>query len=218
MKKSFRKKFIRFAYDHIWLKRTFEYLFLTFASLISAIIFVIGFKTFLAPGSDLQTLVSGGASGLSQDISLIIQICFARDPLSQKTIDLIYSILYFLVNIPIIILALRGIGVRFGIFTLINVLMVSGLINFANIDFINKVMVDLAKFVSENGGGMLARALFAGICTGLSSAVAFKFDFSAGGIDVISYYFALRKSTSVGKYSISITSCNSSGSMTISKS
>ena len=38
----------------------------------------------------------------------------------------------------------------------------------------------------------------------LSSAIAFKGDFSCGGIDVLTYYFALRKSTSIGKYSVAI--------------
>ena len=40
----------------------------------------------------------------------------------------------------------------------------------------------------EFANDLLARALFAGICTGLSTTVAFKFDHSAGGIDVVSVY------------------------------
>ena len=54
------------------------------------------------------------------------------------------------------------------------------------------------SFIVEND---VTRVLFAGVCTGLSSAIAFKGDFSCGGIDVLTYYFALRKSTSIGKYS-----------------
>ena len=49
---------------------------------------------------------------------------------------------------------------------------------------------------------VIVRALFAGICTGFSSAIAFKGDLSCGGIDIVTYYVSMRKSTSVGKYSI----------------
>jgi uncharacterized membrane-anchored protein YitT (DUF2179 family) len=46
--------------------------------------------------------------------------------------------------------------------------------------------------------------MFAAVCTGVSSAIAFRGGCSCGGIDVFSYYFSLRKSTGVGKYNIMI--------------
>ena len=39
---------------------------------------------------------------------------------------------------------------------------------------------------------------------GVSSALAYRGDVSCGGIDVFSYYFALRKSTNIGRYGIMI--------------
>ena len=51
-----------------------------------------------------------------------------------------------------------------------------------------------------------ARVLFAGVSIGLASSIAFRNEISCGGIDVISYYFALRKSTSVGKYATTLNS------------
>lgn len=39
---------------------------------------------------------------------------------------------------------------------------------------------------------------------GISSAIAYKIDASAGGIDVIAYYIALKKSKLVGRYSVYI--------------
>ena len=51
---------------------------------------------------------------------------------------------------------------------------------------------------------ILTRVLFAGICTGLSSALAFASGISCGGIDIIAYYFGARKSTQVGRYGIII--------------
>ena len=200
-KTSLKTKFHRFMYSHLWLKYTLDYLASFFMCALSALIYAIGFKAFLAPNAvqigeevvNFTRLVSGGASGISQTISLAINLIF------QNTFDS-YFILYFVVNIPIIILAFRGIGVRFGVFTLLNVAMVSLFVKlFDNFEIISQ----LAYFMSKEGG-LTARAIFAGICTGVSSAICFKFDFSAGGIDVVSYYFASKKSTNVGKYNIYI--------------
>ena len=47
---------------------------------------------------------------------------------------------------------------------------------------------------------MLPRALFAGICTGIATVVAFKNCSSTGGLDVVSLAVANKKSTSIGKY------------------
>ncbi len=211
-RRTFKEKLNSYLYKHLWLKYTFEYATTLVVCFFSALIFAIGLKVFLAPGTisyydsnsvqqseTLLTLVSGGASGIAQIISLACELIFGSG-LAQYSYT-IYSIAYVAVNIPIVILAFKGIGIRFGIFTMLNVLFVSLLVNVLNFDFLN----ELAFFIN-NEGGFLARALFAGLCTGISSAVAFKFEISAGGIDVVSYYFSIKKSTNVGKYGIIINS------------
>ena len=184
-------------------------------STLSAFIFSMGFKTFISPekdalkavaGSDfdpesVKSFVSGGISGLSQNVGIIGRIILRSFKIDSESFEQVfYSGFYFVGNIPIIILAIKGIGKRFGIFTLINILEVS-LFTFlmGKWNFLASIHI----FVSQNGG-MLARALFAGACTGLASALTFKFDFSDGGMNVIAYYLALKKSTSVGKYMILI--------------
>lgn len=202
-KKSFHTRWQKFLYSHLWLKYTIDYSVAIFMCALSAFIFALGFKAFLSPGSyvtevsgqetvvEIIRLVSGGASGLSQTISSLLNLIFKND------FDF-YFILYVAINIPIIILAFKEIGIRFGAFTCLNVLLVSLFVKlFDNIELVTK----LASFIHEEGG-MTARALFAGLCTGVSSAICFKYDFSAGGIDVISYFFASKKSTNVGKYSV----------------
>ena len=49
----------------------------------------------------------------------------------------------------------------------------------------------------------LTRTLYAGILAGFSAAIAFKGNVSSGGMDIIAYYFANRKSEGVGKYNVS---------------
>jgi|LAHS01.1.fsa_nt_gb uncharacterized membrane-anchored protein YitT (DUF2179 family) len=189
-----------------------------FVCTLSAFVFGFGFNAFMDPGASLidhtnndaplvlLKLVAGGVSGVSQVIVNFIELC------GVKTIDqggafdehLCISILYFVINIPLLILAWIGIGKKFAIYTAINVAEVSLFVAVLKVDIVPFVDY-MAVFVNANGG-LLARALFAGVLTGLSSALAFKVDISAGGIDIIAYYIALKKNTLVGKYSVMLNS------------
>lgn len=206
-----------FLYDHSRLKSTISWAYALFICTVSALIFTIGYKFFLVPrdiistvegGAPVLRLVSGGASGLSQTIIVALELLpdsFAD--LVVKNEDLIYSILYFLVNVPIIILAWVGVGKRFTIITLINIVEISLFTNLLSIEWLEVNVIEPIAHYVEINGGLLARAIFAGVCTGLSSALTFKVDASSGGIDVIAYYIALKKSTMVGKYSAYINAC-----------
>lgn len=206
-----------FLYDHSRLKSTVSWAYALFICTVSALIFTIGYKFFLVPrdiistageGGPVLRLVSGGASGLSQTIIVALELLpdsFAD--LVVKNEDLIYSILYFLVNVPIIILAWVGVGKRFTIITLVNIVEISLFTNLLSIEWLEVNVIEPIAHYVEINGGLLARAIFAGVCTGLSSALTFKVDASSGGIDVVAYYIALKKSTLVGKYSAYINAC-----------
>lgn len=208
-KKTFRKKVEDHFYDHPIQKGLFTngwaFLVITF----SAFLFAFGFRAFLAPSnmSELTRsgglkLVSGGVSGISQTIIAFVEWVFGHPIEKNGIYDVIYSVLYFGINIPVFIIAWKGIGKRFALFTLINVglaSLFSTLLRYAD----ESLFWQISRFVDENGG-LVTRALLAGICTGISSAVAYKVDASAGGIDVIAYYIALKKSRLVGRYSVYI--------------
>ena len=204
-KRTIGERYRAWAYDHTGWGKAFEYAWLFLICTVSAFLFAFGFRAFIAPEDPagqvvMQRLISGGISGVSQNIGIVIELIF---PQLAKYEPSFVPILYFVLNIPIFFLAFKGIGVRFGVFTLINVVEVSLITNFLPQ---SETMWQIAQFVSDKGGGLLARALFAGVTTGMASAIALKFDFSDGGIDVIAYYFAIKKSTSVGKYSIALNS------------
>lgn len=159
--------------------------------LLSAFIYAFGYRAFVAPGTSsegIHMIATGGMGGLSQIVVRLIQFISGKE-LETKTFQ---SIFYAVLNIPVLILAWKGIGKRFAIFSIINVISVSLFIQFLPYSFV-KVFADM-------GEDYLARALFGGICTGLSSAMALMVDGSSGGMDTISYYIAIRKSTSIGKY------------------
>lgn len=201
--KSIKKKLNSFAYQHIWLKYILDYGTSVVATLFSALIFVFGMVVFLEPSltgaAEAVTgpaMVSGGSSGAAQVIKLII---FSFAKIDAKNERIILSSLYLLINVPLIVLAFKGVGRRFAFFTLMNVGSVFLLTNVLNFSFLTSV----AEYVGDNGG-MIGRALFAGMCTGLSSAIAYRIDSSAGGFDIVSFYISAKKSTLAGKYGMII--------------
>lgn len=196
---SLHSRINSFLYDHIWLKYIIEYGVAFFISVLSAAIFAFGVTCFLKPsasGYQFTELISGGSSGLAQVIALIFSLCGVT---IENNPNLIFSIAYMLINVPLIILAFFGVGKRFALFTLINVGFVFLFSNIMVGDFFEQV----AMFV-DSKGGLISRALFAGLCTGFSSAIAYKWETSAGGFDIVAYYLSLRKSTSAGKYNVVI--------------
>ena len=171
---------------------TLHYLFVLFMVTLSAFLFALSFRLFISPHELKEGqvyFVSGGISGLSQNIVKIVIDIF-KVPNVNKS--LLQGILYFILNIPVILLGWFKIGHRFTIFTVINVALTSLFISVLPQSIEQIVMLD----------SQLTRTLFAGILSGFSAAASFKAETSSGGIDVISYYFANRKSKGVGKYSI----------------
>ncbi|MDO5330743.1 MAG: YitT family protein [Bacillota bacterium] len=199
-KKSFSQRYNEWGYEHLAARQAINYFILFFVSTFSAAVFAFGYCTFINPNVDgVQSFVSGGVSGISQDISLLIEILI---PASKDYSEYFFPIFYFGLNIPVFILAIRGIGRRFAIFTLINVIEVSIFTSFfGDLEFIQQ----MTAYV-DSEGGMLARSLFGGVCTGVAAALCFRFDFSDGGVDVIAYYIALVKSETVGRYVVILNS------------
>ena len=161
---------------------------------LAGILFAFGIACFITPVNNTDlAIVTGGVSGVSQNIYLIIRFFNEDIKLSD-----IASIFYFALNIPIFIFAFFAITKKFAIYSLISVLVSSIFIRI----FPNWIVA--VQEVTADHGGIIARVVFGAACTGVSSAIAYRADASCGGIDVFSYYFALKKSTSVGKYAIMI--------------
>ena len=187
-----------YLYDHYYLKNGLHQLQGLFFAVLSAFIFAFGFTCFITPGSDAANsfkIVTGGVSGLSQNIAKIVEICGGNVP------DyFIEAMGYTLFNIPLAIFAFFKVGKRFSMLTIVNVILSSMFIALIPTWGISDQIGNNFLIVNQP----VARLLFGGMCTGLSSALAFKGEISCGGIDIITYYFSLRKSTSVGRYSIMV--------------
>ena len=199
--KHFKEKVNNYLYDHYRLKVTLHQTKGVLYALLSAFIFAFGFTCFITPGSDAVAagtgfkIVTGGISGLSQNIAKIVEIFGGEIP------DyLIEAMGYTVFNIPLAVFAFFKVGKRFSILTAVNVLASSLFIYFIPTWGLSNHIGNNFLIVNQP----VARLLFGGLCTGLGSALAFKGEISCGGIDIITYYFSLRKSTSVGKYSMAV--------------
>ena len=202
-----KKQIDNFLFDHYIFKTVLDYMGGFFVATISAAIFAFGFSSFTTPSYEGGfTLATGGVSGISQIIALIAEYIVGH-PISG---NLVQSIGYTILNIPLLVFSFFKIGKRFTIFTLVNVLLSSLFITLFSVE--GGVGQTVAKFyfVGQNNEQIyvlepvIVRVLFAAICTGLSSAFAFVYGISCGGIDIVSYYIGARKSTQVGRYSVII--------------
>lgn len=201
-----KKKTNNFMFDHIHVRESLKISLEVVIAGLTALLYAFGFYCFIAPwagtaASDMGTtlagssITTGGVGGVSQVIWLLSTLCGGN-----VDIYTMQSIFYFALNIPILLFAFFKIGKKFAIITILNVGLSSLFIQvFRNVALAQNV----AHLLQEEH---LARVVFAGVCIGLASSIAFRFGVSCGGIDVISYYFALRKSTSVGKYATALNS------------
>lgn len=208
--KRFKQLFCNYLYDHPIQKDALSLIKVLLITILSAFAFAFGFNTFINPnftaisnieGIQIHQLASCGASGFSQSILHILKLCKIEWLVNESNSNLIYWIIYFLVNIPLLILSWCKIGKRFCVFTCINIASASilGILLKSNDPnfFINQVS---SIFIDQP----LARVLFAGICTGISTGLAFSIETCPGGTDVISYYISEKKSLLAGKYSLII--------------
>ena len=199
-----------YLFDHPIQKETLELIKVTIITAISSFVFAFGFNTFTNPnfsaianteGVVIHQLASCGASGLSQSLLRLLKICDIEFLANENYANIVYWSMYFIVNIPLLILAWCKIGKRFCIFTAVNIAFASmfGILLKSNDPnfFVNQVS---AIFINQP----LARVLFAGICTGISTGLAFTIETCPGGADVISYYISEKKSLLVGKYGLMI--------------
>ena len=204
------RKANNYLYDHIFLRETLHFTKGFFVALFTAVFYAFAFYCFITPAVEDHatiegsSIITGGVGGITQVFYLLIRIFGGQ--IDQLVLQ---SICYFAFNIPILTFAFFKVGKRFAILSLINVALSSIFIqlfggNFFGLHFDFTLAKEVATALQDQH---LTRVLFGGVCIGCASALAFKNEISCGGIDVFSYYFSLRKSTSVGKYATAINSC-----------
>jgi uncharacterized membrane-anchored protein YitT (DUF2179 family) len=143
-----------------------------FYIILGGIIFAFGYAAFLIP----HRIVPGGVSG----IAMILRFLY-NTPV---------GIVAILLNIPLFILALRVLGVSFGIKSFGAILYTNLLIDF----LVYSVGI---KTPTEN---TILAALYGGILLGLGLGLIFRGDASTGGTDIVGQIFSRYTNLSVGMW------------------
>lgn len=154
--------------------------------LLSGFLYAISMTCFV--NSEGSNLLTSGISGLA----LIISRYVLPDLGVTLDVNLMFSILYVVFNIPLFFIAYKNIGKIFAILTFSNVILTSIVISSINPEIWSFLKVDTMEDITI--------ALFAGIFTGLAIGFALKGNFSTGGTDILSLSLSIKKGVSFGKY------------------
>ena len=140
-------------------------------AILSGLVAAVNLNSFVAAGQ----LVPGGFSGLSLLIVRIAKATF--------NVELNYSTLYILFNIPCTLLVYKSIGQKFTIVSLVDVLVTS-------------LFVQLIPtiYVTDD---ILLICVFGGILGGISGTLVLLADACGGGTDFIAIYYAKKKQKSM---------------------
>jgi uncharacterized membrane-anchored protein YitT (DUF2179 family) len=209
-----------YLFDHPKTRRAIDWAWKGFITIVTCFIFAWGFRAFVNPttncvihwtmqstGKSLEEatksveetgvihLIAGGMSGVSQAIVKLMNI-FGDFRATEKTI---ISIMYFVLNIPLLILGWFKISKQFTVFTLINV----GFVSLFNEIIPDEWIYNVINIYDD----MIARCIFGGIITGIASGAAMMINTSSGGTDVLSFYIAEKKSAAPGSFSFYINAC-----------
>jgi uncharacterized membrane-anchored protein YitT (DUF2179 family) len=207
-----------YLFDRPKTRQCLDWLWKGFITVVTCFIFAWGFRAFINPTANCVAhwlmqndstltleqataqaneagvvhLISGGMSGVSQAIVKFMDI-FGDFRAIEKSI---ISIMYFVLNIPLLVLAWFKISKQFTVFTLINVALVS---------IFNEIIPDEWIYnVINIYDDMIARCIFGGLTTGIASGAAMMINTSAGGTDVLSFYIAEKKSSGAGQFAFFI--------------
>ncbi|MDO4500603.1 MAG: YitT family protein [Erysipelotrichaceae bacterium] len=147
---------------------------LLFFSLLSALIHSFAIVNFSIPAS----IYPAGFSGLSRISTDILYDFF--------NITVSYSSIYLVINIIVTLFVFKKIGKKFAIYSTVQFLMVSFFTGF------------FKPVITVND--IILMAMFGGIVNGCGVGLALAFNFSTGGFDFISVYFASKHKKDVWNY------------------
>lgn len=153
--------------------------------LLSSFVLALSMKLFIQPNGFL----AGGVSGLTVLISRYVSIVLNKRELES----LLYSILYFLFNIPIFIFGYKKIGKTFIGYSIINIALFSLFVSIIPLSWVEVFQLNQIK-------EPLTQAILAGILSGIGGVIAFSHGFSQGGTDIISVYLSRSKGKGIGSY------------------
>lgn len=148
---------------------------------LGCFIFAIGINLFLTPAG----VFSAGLFGFAQEISAILNSLFGTGDLT--------SIIYFLLNIPAVLLGWFKVGKKFTLRTFLAIFLIS---------FFTAIIPKDVILVPDTLLAIITAGLFIGLGVGLT----LRYGGSTGGTDIIALFFSLVKGKSFGVINIIVNS------------
>lgn len=142
-------------------------------ALLSGLLTAVALNFFLTPAQVFQS----GATGVAQ----LLSIFGRRLGLIHGDVTGWFNLL---INLPIAYLGWRKLGRSFTLFSLMNIVIISGF--------------TILLPVHALSANPLMNAIFGGVLTGAAVGIALRYGFSTGGLDIISMYLAKTTRRSVG--------------------
>ena len=168
--------------------KTLESILSILGIILSALIFALSVNTFISPTG----MLTGGVSGVSLILGRLLSLV---NPEIKETAYA--SIIYFILNFPVLVLGWKKLNKRFTIFSLIHITFTSLFLNIIPNGLNDILNIDFTTHTLE-------ASLFAGALCGFSTALSFLSHGSGGGIDIISAYFSSVKQKSIGSINMII--------------
>ncbi|MGM0436179.1 MAG: YitT family protein [Bacillota bacterium] len=140
---------------------------------LGTLIFAVGISYFIVPAD----LIPGGLTGFAR---------LAQYGTTELGLPLNLGIWVVLLNIPIMVLGLKGISKRFVYYSTYSIILQGILIGFFEA---NPIVV---------GEEILAMSVLGGGLVGLGAAMTLKSGASTGGIDIVAQYLSLKLQMSIG--------------------
>ena len=152
--------------------------FSIFVIIFSAFIYSIGVVLFISNAN----LLASGVSGFS----LIIGRLMERGGVNFTEAQ-IAGVLYFILNIPILLLSFKKFSLKFSILSILHMVFTSLFTTILDIQALfNFVGIDRVWLL----GNQLEAALFAGVVWGCCTAISYLSGGSSGGIELLAIYFS----------------------------
>lgn len=161
----------------------------TIGTILGSTIEAMGVVWILEYGNFFATGLTGIAQVLNKLLFLI-----------NENIAISVGIIYFILNVPLILIGATGVSKRFAIFTSLSVVLQSILI------VVFEIVRDKTGFspFSSFGNDRLLLAIIGGLIGGLSSGIMLRSGGSAGGVEIISQYLRVKKRSNFAIVSLTI--------------
>lgn len=134
-----------------------------------------------------------GLTGIAQVINKLLLLI-------NENIAISVGILYFILNVPLLIIGATGVSKRFAIFSSLSVILQSVMI------LVCELIRDKTGFspFASFGDDRLLLAIIGGLLGGLSSGIMLRSGGSAGGVEIISQYLRFKKQANFAVVSLVI--------------